>query len=107
MGTATFDIVKYGRNKGAGAGTVAGAFVTSGAHTTSTSASDLTDGAAGAGSAITAVVGDVLHIVGDEAMRVQFGGVAATASSGYLLEALVSRDIEVPVSGAVSIIDVA
>ena len=44
MGTATFDIVKYAKTKGHGAATVAGALVTSGAYTTSTTASALEDG---------------------------------------------------------------
>lgn len=107
MGTATFDISKYATNRGGGAATVVGALVTSGAHTTSITASSLTDGAAGAGSAITAVRGDVLHIVGDEAMRIAFGGTTATASSGHYLAANEARDLEIPESGAISIIDVA
>lgn len=107
MGTATFDISKYGHNRGQGAGTTPGEFVTSGAHTTSTTASSLTDGAAGAGSAITAVRGDVLHIQGDEDMRIRFGGTAATATAGMILFANTPRDIEISASGAISIIDVA
>ena len=107
MGTATFDIARLSRQRGSGAGTVIGALVTSGAHTTSTTASSLTDGAAGAGSAITAVKGDVLHIQGDEAMRVAFGGSTATATLGHILFATESRSIEVPTTGAISIIDVA
>lgn len=107
MGTANFDITKYARNRGLGAGTVPSDLVDSGAHTTSTTASNLTNGAAGAGDAVVGVKGDVLHIEGSEAMRVSFGGVAATASSGHYLAASLARDIEIPVSGAISIIDVA
>ena len=106
MGTATFDITKYGKNRGSAAGTVAGALVTSGAHTTSTTVSSLTDGAAGSGSAINAAVGTVLRIVGTEAMRVSFGGVDATASLGHYLEPDVARDIEIPAAGTIRIIDV-
>lgn len=106
MGTASFDVCKYGESRGAGAATLPGELVTSGAHTTSTTASNLTDGAAGAGSAITAVKGDVLYITGDEEMRVAFGGASATASYGHFIPAT-GRMIEVPASGAVSIIDVA
>lgn len=107
MGTVNFHLTKYGRNRGLGAGTVAGELVTSGAHTTSTSASNLTDGAAGGGSAITAPVGTVLSLRCDEDARVQVGGVAATASSGYDLQADVRLDIEISVGGTVSVIDVA
>lgn len=108
MGTATFDISKYGRNRGSGAASVAGELVTSGAHTTSTTASALTDGAAGAGSAVNAPVGSVLHIAASEEMRVAFGGATATATSGHVIAGDGSyRDIEVPAGGAISIIDVA
>ena len=106
MGTATFDIGKYGKNRGLGAGNVIGELVTSGEHTTTTTVSNLTDGAAGSGSAITAVKGDVLHIAGDETMRVAFAGAAATATSGHVVTDTY-RDIEIPESGAISIIDVA
>ena len=103
MGIATFDIARYGRTRGGGAASVIGELVTSGAYTTSTTASALEDGAGG----ITARAGDVLHIVPDEAMRVAFGGTTATATVGHYLQANVARDIEIPVSGAISIIDVA
>lgn len=107
MGTASWHIVHPATNRGAGADSVEGEYVTSGAHTTSTSASNLTDGAAGAGSAITAVKGDRLVITGDEAMRLRFGGVAATASAGLYIPASTLKFFEVSASGTVSIIDVA
>ncbi|QDP48379.1 MAG: hypothetical protein Tp118SUR00d2C21406231_73 [Prokaryotic dsDNA virus sp.] len=107
MGTATFSIAKYGRNRGSAAGTVRGEYVDGGAHTTSTTGSNLTDGAAGAGSAITGVVGDVLTIVMDEAARVQFGGVAATATSGHIVPANIPVDLEISASGAISVADIA
>ena len=103
MGTATFSISKYG-DKYHG---VRGRLVTSGAHTTSTSATNLTDGAAGAGSAITAVRGDVLTIQVDEAARVKFGGETATATDGQVIFASETLDIEISGDGAISIIDVA
>ena len=102
MGTARFDLAYLGKARG---GNVIGRLHTSGNHTTSTSASNLTDGAAGSGSAVTAPVGAILRIVCDEIARVQVGGVAATATSGYLLEPDVARDIEISESGTISIID--
>lgn len=102
MGTARWDLAGIGRNKG---GTVIGAYRTGGVHTTSTTASNLTDGAAGAGSAVTAGVGDILHIVCDEVARVQVGGTAATASAGYLLSPDEPRDIEISQGGTISVID--
>ena len=107
MGTATYDIAKYGKERRNGAATVIGELVTSGAHTTSTSASDLTDGAAGAGNAGYGIAGDVIHIQVDENARIAFGGTDATATAGHILFANTSRDIEIPVSGAISVIDVA
>lgn len=103
MGTATFSISKPSKS----GAPVRGRLVTSGAHTTSTTASSLTDGAAGAGSAVTASRGDVLHIKVDEDARLAFGGDTATATLGHILFANEARDIEIPESGAISIVDVA
>lgn len=102
MGTARWDLAALGKARG---GNVIGAYKSGGIHTTSTTASNLTDGAAGSGSAVTAGVGDILRIVCDETARVQVGGDVATASSGYLLEANVARDIEISVGGTISVID--
>jgi hypothetical protein len=105
MGTARWDLAAYGRVRGSGAASVIGEYKTGGIHTTTTSASNLTDGAAGAGSAVTASVGDVLHITCDELARVRIGGTAATATAGFLLQPDVARDIEITASGTISIID--
>lgn len=107
MGTLTHDISKYAINRGTSAGGTFGALVTSGEHTTSTTASNVTDGAAGAGSAITAVKGDIFYAKGDEDMRVAFGGQTATATFGHIFLADTPRDIEVPASGTISVVDVA
>lgn len=103
MGTATFSISKTGQVNP----NVRGRYVTGGAHTTSTSASALTDGAAGGGSAVNATKGDILTIQVDEAARVLFGGETATASAGLALFAAETADLEVTADGAISIIDVA
>lgn len=103
MGTATHSISKSGYVNP----NVRGAYVTSGAHVTSTTASNLTDGAAGAGSAVSANRGDILTIQGDEDMRVMFGDVAATASVGHYVPADTLTDLEISGSGAISIIDIA
>lgn len=103
MGTATYSVAKAGFNNKR----VRSVLVTSGAHTTSTTASNLTDGAAGAGSAITGVRGDIITIQVDEAARIDFGGTAATATSGHIIFAAETADFEIPESGAISIIDVA
>jgi len=104
MGTASFSVSKYGTNRGSAAGTaIASTVFASGAHTTSTSATNLAD----AGGAITVSIGQVLRIHADEAMRIRFGGVAATASTGHYISATEMTVIECAEPGTVSIIDVA
>lgn len=103
MGTATYSIAWSGHTND----NIAGRFVTSGAHTTSTTVSSLTDGAAGGGSAVTGRLGQVLTIQVDEAARVMFGGVDATATTGHILFANETRDLEITGDGTIRIIDVA
>lgn len=103
MGTARWDLAGYaGSRDNSGA---VGPFYASGNHTTTTSASNLTDGAAGAGSAVTAPLGTVLAVTCDELARVQIGGTAATATSGFLLQPDIVRYIEIVTAGTISIID--
>lgn len=104
MGTASFSVGKYGTNRGRGAGTVLSSEVRlSGAFSTSASAANLED----AGGDVTLAVGEVLQVHADEAMRIRFGGVAATASTGHFIPADAQAEFEVNESGTVSIIDVA
>lgn len=103
MGAAIFSISKTGQpNKN-----VRGAYVTGGAHTTSTSATSLTDGAAGSGSAVTGVAGDTLTIQVDENARIKFGGGTATATDGLIIFANETTDLEISETGTIRIIDVA
>ncbi len=104
MGTASFCVSKYGRNRGSGAGTVISSDIrTSGAYATSTSATNLED----AGGDITMAQGEVLQVHADEAMRIRFGGTAATASTGLYVPAGMTVEIECNNPGLVSVIDVA
>jgi hypothetical protein len=104
MGTASYSVSKYGRNRGSGAGTVISSDIrTSGAYTTSGTASNLED----AGGDIIMAQGEVLQVHADEAMRIRFGGVAATASTGIFVPASLQVEIECNNPGLVSIIDVA
>ena len=105
MGTVRWDACKYARNRGSGPGVMPGEFYSSGITTSSTTASDLDDGAAGAGSDVTFPVGVVLHLTCDELCRVSIGGVAATVNSGFLLQPGVARDIEITTAGTVSVCD--
>jgi len=103
MGTASFSVGTYGKRRGSGAATVMSSVVrTSGAHTTSTSASLLSDGGN-----VTLSSGEVLQVYADEAMRIRFGGTAATASTGHYIPAGAQREFECNEPGTVSIIDVA
>ena len=103
MGTALFSISKYGdKSKN-----LKGRFVASGAHTTSTTGSNLTDGIAGAGSAVVGNAGDVLTIQMDENARLMFGGEVATQTVGHLVLASQILEYEISGSGNISVCDVA
>lgn len=103
MGTASFDVTRYAPSRGQ-APQVASTYVrTSGAFTTSTTAGNLEDGSGD----IILTAGEVISIHASEAMRVAFGGVAATASTGKYIPAEGVREYECHQTGAVSIIDVA
>ena len=105
MGTANFHVGTYARTRGAGAASIASTNVrVSGAHTTTTSASTLTDSTA---TAVTLASGEVIKITPSVAMRVRFGGVAATATTGIYLASGESEWLECDNPGTVSIIDLA
>lgn len=105
MGTASFYTTKYGKNRGSGAATAVSSDIrTSGAFTTALTAANLTDSTA---ATVTMHVGELLCIHADEAMRVRFGGVVATATSGLFVPAGEERQFECDNAGTVSIIDVA
>lgn len=104
MGTASFAVTKFNQNRGSGAGTLVSSVVyTSGAFTTSTTAANLED----ATGDITMSAGQILDVYADEAMRVRFGGVAATATTGHYIPASTCKQIECDEPGLVSIVDVA
>lgn len=101
MGTASFSVGRYAKGR---SGVIESTdIVTSGAYTTSTTASNLED----AGGDITMSLGQILTVSADEAMRIRFGGTAATASTGFYIGAGVEKSFECENPGLVSIIDVA
>lgn len=103
MGVASFSVGTYGKRRGSGAATVFSSnHRTSGTHSTTTSASTLSDGAS-----VTLASGEVLQIHADEAMRIRFGGVAATTNTGHYIPAGQQREFECNDPGTISIIDVA
>lgn len=104
MGTLNYSVGKYGQNRGSGAATVRSSVVSaSNAFTTSTSAANVED----ASGDITVSAGQVMFCIADEAMRIRFGGVAATSSTGHYLPAGIPIDIECTEPGLVSVVDVA
>ena len=104
MGTASFSVGKYARIRGSGPASIISSNVrVSGAFTTSTSAGTLQDSTA---ANVTLASGEVLQIYADEAMRIRFGGTAATASTGHYIPAGAQVEFECNDPGTVSIVDV-
>lgn len=103
MGTLNFTVTGYAKTKGSGAASISSTdVVTSGAYGTSGSASNVED----ASGDIDLSVGQVFECYAPAAMRLSFGGVAATTTTGFYLPAGVQRQYEVSSAGTVSAIDV-
>lgn len=104
MGTASFSVTKRAPGRGTGGSDMlSSTVITSGAFTTSVTPANLEDGSGD----ITLSAGQILRIHASEAMRVNFGGTAATASTGHYIPAAGTVDIECEDAGLVSIVDVA
>ena len=102
MGTATHSACRAGDTAD-----VRGKYVDGGATTTSNSTpTALTDGAAGAGSAITYKAGDIITIRMDEDAR-GLQGEDPSATSGHFIPANETVDIEMNGTGTFRVIDVA
>jgi hypothetical protein len=101
MGLASFVVSKYGATGSRDA--LSTNLRTSGAFVTTTTAATLQDAV---GNVILAS-GEIIEVSADEAMRISFGGVAATATTGFPIPALETRRYECNNPGLVSIVDVA
>ena len=104
MGTASFTVTKFNKSRGTGSGIIASAEIrTSGVHATTGTASNVQ---ADGGDLIMAA-GEVFQIHADAAMRVAFGGTAATTTTGHYIPAGAQVEFEVsdPTTGTVSAID--
>lgn len=101
MGVASFSV--FDAVNAANGAMQSSTVFTSGAHTTSTTASNIEDATAD----IDLSVGQCIQIHADEAMRVSFGGIAATASTGHYIPEGGQREFKIMQAGTVSIIDVA
>lgn len=104
MGTLSYSVGRYGATRGSGAATVMGSeALYSDDHTTTTSASFVEDD----GTDITLPAGVIFRGYASEAMRIRFGGTAATTDTGHYIAATTTFECEVTEPGKVSIIDVA
>lgn len=99
MGTLSFSVSEYGQRSNTVQSTL---LATSGAHTTSTTASYVED----ADGDITIQPGQVIMVWADEAMRLKLGA-AATATVGHYIPAATAIWLECRDAGLVSAIDVA
>lgn len=104
MGTFSFSVTRGNKTRGSASPTILSSKIyTSGAHTTSTTASFAED----ASGDIVVASGEVVRGYADEAMRIAFGGDEATASTGHYIPAGGTIEVEVEDAGKVSVIDVA
>jgi membrane protein implicated in regulation of membrane protease activity len=103
MGTLSYTVTNYGAARGQAPVLRGSAVRTSYNFTTSTSADDVQDGSGD----ITRSRGEVIAAYADEAMRLSFGGVAATAHVGHYIPAGELVEIECEQGGTVSVRDIA
>lgn len=101
MATVDFTVTTYG--KGYSAGTVRSSTVRTSGQDAITTAENLED----AGGDIVLGAGEVLALHCSAAMRVRFGGVAATATTGHYIPAATMVEIECNDPGTVSMIEAA
>lgn len=100
MATVNFTVTKYGKSRGSGAGTIRSSYVRTSGQDTITAAENLED----ASGDITMAAGEILAIHSDGALRIAFGGVAATGTTGHYIPASVMVEIEAEDAGTVSAI---
>jgi hypothetical protein len=103
MAVIDFTVTAYATNRGAGASTIRSSKVFTSGQDTITTVENLED----ASGDIVLSVGQVLCIHTDTAIRVRFGGVAATGTTGHYVPAEAMMEIEVTDAGTVSVIEAA
>ena len=101
MATVDFTVTKYAKSRGAGAAAIRSSEVRLSGQDTITTVQNLED----ASGDITLAVGDVLAIHSTAALRISFGGVAATGTTGHYIPATTLMEIEAADSGNVSAIE--
>lgn len=98
MANVNFDVTNYGANRGSGAATLGGTEVIASGVDAITTVENLQDSIG----PISLAAGSVFTIYSDENLRISFGGVAATATSGLFIPANTLRQFEVTAPGTVS-----
>ena len=101
MAVVDFVVTRYGRNRGSGAGTVRSSHVYTSGRDTITTVENIED----ASGDIILSAGQILAIHSTTDLRISFGGVAATATTGHFIPATSLVEIEVETPGAVSAIE--
>ena len=101
MATLDFEVSSYGRDKGRGAATLQATTVVASGQDTITTVENIEDAAGD----ITVSKGQVFSAMADAKMRISFGGVAATATTGLILPANVLRQWEGTEGGTVSAVE--
>jgi hypothetical protein len=101
MGTISFSVGKYAR--ASNSSILSTEVMTSGTFGTSTSAQVLQGGAG----IVELTIGQVIQLFASEDLRISFGGIAATASTGHFVPSGAQREFECRHAGTVSVVDVA
>ena len=101
MATVDFTVTQYGRSRGSAAGTIRSSKVRTSGQDTITTAENIED----ASGDIVLSVGEVFAVHSDLPLRVSFGGIAATGTTGHYIPGDVLVEIEVADAGFVSAIE--
>ena len=103
MAKIDFYVTRYATGRGSGAATLPSSRYRISGQDTITTVENLEDGSGD----ITVAAGDVLCVHTDTAIRLAFGGTAATGTTGFFVAANLTREIEIHArdAGAVSVIE--
>jgi hypothetical protein len=91
MAVIDFTVTKYATGRGSGAASIRSSRTRISGQDTITTAENLED----ASGDITLAAGDILAIHSDVAIRIAFGGTAATGTTGHYIPAAAMIEIEV------------
>lgn len=101
MATVDFTVTRYAKGRGSGAASIRSSSVRLSGQDTITTVENLED----ASGDISIAAGEVLAIHSSAALRIAFGGTAATGTTGHYIPASTLVEIEVEDAGTVSVIE--